>query len=94
MPQKLLFKRRENEKGKRQRLCVQFSCSCKSLGLVQSTRFRICESDPVPNAVLYYIAVGFIRNRPSRDTFVNKDCLFYIESKSYSLEKLRRKLNI
>lgn len=55
---------------------------------------RFCESDPVTRAVLYHIAVVFIRNRPGRDTFVNKVCLFYIESKRYSLEKLRRKLNI
>lgn len=66
-------------------------CSCKSLRLVQSMRF--CESDPVTHAVLYHIAAIFVRNRPSRDTVVNKDCLFYIESKSYSLEKPRRKLN-
>lgn len=63
-------------------------CSCKSLRLVQSVRFG--ESDPDPYAIQCYTAVGFIRNRPSRDTFVNKDCLFYIESKSYSLQKLRR----
>lgn len=71
---------------------MQVLCSCKSLRLVQSMRF--CQFDPDPYAVQNYIAIGFIRNRPSGDTFVNKDCLFYIESKSYSLQKLRRKLNI
>lgn len=83
--------------GKRMRresqsLRMRVLCRCKSLRLVQSVRF--CDSDPTTRAAPCHTAAIFRRNRPSRDTFVNKDCLFYIESKSYSLEKLRRKLNI
>lgn len=85
------FRAWEWEEKESRSLSMRVLCSCKSLRLVQSMRF--CVSDPVTHAVLYHIAAIFVRNRPSRDTFVNKDCLFYIESKSYSLEKLRRKLN-
>lgn len=36
-----------------------------------------------------------VRNKSTKwEDIVNKDCLFYIESKSYSLQKCRRKLNI
>lgn len=80
------------EKEREQRLGMRVVCSCKSLMLVRSMGFS--ESDPVPYAVQFYTADGLKRNRPSEDTFVNKDCLFYIESKSYSFQKLRRKLNI